>query len=78
MKSKAVIGKPVLSGGNLILSGANGPAGQPYRILSTTNVALNVTNWVPVYTNVFAPDGSYSYTNTPLTNSANFFKLVSP
>ena len=78
VKPKAVIGQPVLSGGSLILSGANGPAGQPYRILSSTNVALNVTNWVPVYTNVFAPDGSYSYTNTPLTNVQSFFRLVSP
>jgi hypothetical protein len=72
------IGKPILSGGNLILSGTNGPAGQPYRILSSTNVALNVTNWLPVWTNVFASDGSYSYTNSPLTNKATFFRLVSP
>jgi hypothetical protein len=41
-------------------------------------VATAVVNWVPVYTNVFANDGSYSYTNSPLTNKATFFKLVSP
>ena len=79
VKPKTVIGKPVLSNGNLILSGTNGPAGQPYRILSSTNVALPLaTGWLPVYTNVFAADGSYSYTNTPLTNKASFFILVSP
>ena len=78
VKPKAVIGKPVLSGGSLILSGVNGPAGQPYRILSSTNVALPLGSWLPVYTNVFALDGSYSYTNTPVTGSASFFILVSP
>jgi fibronectin-binding autotransporter adhesin len=78
VKPKVTIGKPVLSGGNLILSGTNGPAGQPYRILSSTNVALNITNWIPVFTNAFAPDGSYIYTNTPVTNKATFFRLVSP
>jgi fibronectin-binding autotransporter adhesin len=78
VKARVAIGRPVLSGGNFILSGTNGPAGQTYRILSSTNVALPVINWTPVYTNVFAADGSYTYTNTPLTNKATFFKLVSP
>jgi autotransporter-associated beta strand protein len=78
VKAKPVLGKPVVSGGNFILSGTNGPAGQVYRILSSTNVALPVINWTPVFTNVFAPDGSYTYTNSPLTSKATFFKLVSP
>ena len=78
VKPKVSIGQPVLSGGNLILSGTNGPANQPYRILSSTNVALPLAGWLPVYTNVFATDGSYLYTNTPLTNTARFFILVSP
>jgi PKD repeat protein len=78
VKPKAVIGKPVLSGGSLILSGNNGPAGQPYRILSSTNVALALAGWTPVWTNVFAADGSYAYTNTPVTNKSSFFILISP
>jgi len=78
VKPKTVIGKPVLSGGNLILSGVNGPAGQPYRILSSTNVALPLASWTPVLTNVFANDGSYGYTNSAPTNKASFFILVSP
>ena len=77
--SKVAIAQPILSGGNLIFGGTGGPVGQPYRILSTTNVALPVLNWTPVYTNVFLPpNGSYAYTNTPLTNAQNFFRLVSP
>jgi autotransporter-associated beta strand protein len=79
VKPKLAIGKPVLSGGNLILSGTNGPIGQQYRILTSTNLATSVVSWLPVWTNVFAaPNGSYNYTNTPLTNKASFFRLVSP
>jgi hypothetical protein len=44
----------------------------------TTNVSLPLANWTPVMTNVFAADGSYSYTNTLGTNTAGFFLLVSP
>lgn len=72
------IGSPVLSSGSLILSGTGGIAGNQYRIVTTTNVALPVASWTPVWTNVFAPDGSYGYTNSPLTNSASFFRLVTP
>jgi autotransporter-associated beta strand protein len=78
VKARVALGKPVLSGGQLILSGTNGPAGQTYRILTSTNVATVIGNWTPVFTNVFAADGSYTYTNSPLTNKATFFKLVSP
>jgi hypothetical protein len=46
--------------------------------LTTTNVALALAGWTPVWTNVFAADGSFSYTNTPGVNPAGFFLLVSP
>jgi PKD repeat protein len=72
------IGSPVLSGGSLIFGGTGGSANTQYRILSTTNVALPIATWIPVWTNVFKPDGSYSYTNSPLTNKATFFRLVTP
>ncbi|MBC8094240.1 MAG: PKD domain-containing protein, partial [Akkermansiaceae bacterium] len=72
------IGSVQLAGGNLILSGANGPAGVGYRILSSTNLALPLASWTTVYTSAFAADGTYSYTNSPLTNAASFFRLVSP
>jgi hypothetical protein len=39
---------------------------------------LPLTDWTPVATNVFAPDGSYSYTNVSELNSAGYFLLVSP
>jgi PKD repeat protein len=71
------IGSPVLSGGSLILSGT-GSAGTQYRILSTTDLTLPLASWTPVWTNIFAPDGSYSYTNSSLSNTAGFFRLVTP
>jgi PKD repeat protein len=78
VKPKPALGKPVLSGSSMILSGVNGPAGQQYRILSTTNVALPLASWTPVYTNTFNSDGSYGYTNSTLLNKAGFLLLVSP
>jgi PKD repeat protein len=78
VKPRPFIGNPVLSGGNFIFSGTNGVAGAQYRILSSTNVSLALTNWTPVATNAFAANGSYNYTNSSTTNMANFFRLVSP
>jgi PKD repeat protein len=72
------IGSTQISNGQFILSGSNGPAGVQYRILGTTNLALPLASWTPLFTNVFATDGSYSYTNSSLTNAASFFQLVSP
>jgi PKD repeat protein len=72
-----MIGHAGLSGGQFVLSGTNCPAGAQYRILNTTNLMLPVTSWTPVVTNIFNPDGTYSYTNSP-SGAAGFFRLVSP
>jgi PKD repeat protein len=71
-----VLGGVTAANGGLIFSGVNGPAGMSYRILAATNLAAPA--WLPIWTNVFAPDGSYDYTNSTLTNPAYFFRLVSP
>jgi hypothetical protein len=66
VKPKVVIGGvTVTANGKLVFSGTNGPAGQEYRILTTTNVAMPLGSWTPVWTNVFGANGSYNYTNTP-------------
>jgi PKD repeat protein len=79
VKPKAAIGVVTLTtDGSMVFSGTNGPAGQQYRILTTTNVSLALGSWTPVWTNVFGPDGSYNYTNMPGVNPAGFFLLVSP
>jgi uncharacterized repeat protein (TIGR03803 family) len=74
-----VIGSPVLSGHtNFIFSGTNGVPSAQYRIFTTTNVALPFASWVNVFTGAFDANGNYSYTNSPATNPANFFRLTSP
>jgi hypothetical protein len=79
VKPKAALGGVTLAaGGSMVFSGTNGPAGQQYRILTTTDVSLSLASWTPVWTNVFAPDGSYDYTNIPGVSPAGYFLLVSP
>ncbi len=60
-----------------VLSGTNCPVGVQYRVLSSTNVALPLASWQPVFTNIFLANGNFSYTNAS-TNLARFFELVSP
>jgi beta-galactosidase/beta-glucuronidase len=47
-----------LSGTTLTLSATNGTSGGDYRLLMTTNVALPLSQWTPVLTNVFDSDGN--------------------
>ena len=76
--AQPTLGSPVLSAGSLTFSGTGGIPNAQYRILTSTNVALPLAGWTPVATNTFAPDGSYSYTQSFLTNAASFFLLVTP
>jgi PKD repeat protein len=62
---------------HFVLSGTNCPAGLQYRLLSSTNLALPLAEWQPVFTNTFLNNGSFAYTNS-LTNTTGFFHLVSP
>jgi autotransporter-associated beta strand protein len=52
-----------VGGGNVILSGTNGTAGQNYYVLTSTNVALPLTNWTRAATSMFDSLGNFSYTN---------------
>jgi PKD repeat protein len=65
------------STGQLIFNGSNCPAGVQYRILSSTNVQTTLANWTPVYTNTFASNGTFSYTNM-IGKTNTFFIMVSP
>jgi len=65
------------SAGFIVFSGTNCPAGVQYRILTQTNVAKPLSSWIPVATNTFLSNGSFSYSN-PKTNPAAYFRLVTP
>jgi hypothetical protein len=68
IKVIATAAQPVLSGAsvsgtNFIFSGSNGPVGHNYVVLTSTNLATPLTNWTPVLTNGFNPDGTFNVTN---------------
>jgi fibronectin-binding autotransporter adhesin len=75
--TRPVISSLLLSSGNLILSGTNGPAGGTYVELATTNVALPLASWTPVATNTFSGTGTFSVTNA-ISGKQRFFAIQTP
>jgi hypothetical protein len=50
-------------GTNLVFSGSGGSPGSNYVVLTSTNVALRLTNWTPLVTNYFDASGNFGFTN---------------
>ena len=75
---------PILSGmqivgQNLILTGTNGVAGANYLVLTATNLATPLTNWMILSTNPLGAGGSFYLTNPLNLNlPATFYRLRSP
>ena len=69
---------PIVSGGNLILTGAGTPGGT-YSLLSSTNVAATLANWTTNLTGVISASGVISNA-IPISTSepARFFRLQTP
>jgi hypothetical protein len=63
----------ILSGTNLIFSGTNGSFGANYLILTTTNLALPISNWSILSTNQFGNGGAVNFTNPLNPNSPQLF-----
>jgi uncharacterized repeat protein (TIGR03803 family) len=53
-----------LSGANLVLNGINGQSGGTYYALMSTNLALPLSQWTPVATNVLSAGGNFTITAT--------------
>ena len=73
-----VVNHPVVSGGNLNLTGSGGTPGAGYTWLTTTNLSAPIT-WTTNTTGNF--DGSGNFSNAiPVTTStpAQFFRLRTP
>jgi len=64
-----------LSGTNLVISGTNGLAGEQYNVLTTTNLALPLSNWTVLPTNTFTT-GSFSITNAFNATAPRSFYLI--
>jgi hypothetical protein len=61
--TQPVIGSTKASGGNLIFSGSGGTANGAYYVLTSTNLATPLTNWMVLSTNQFDASGNFSTTN---------------
>lgn len=53
-----------VAGSNLLISGSGGTANAAYHVLTATNVALPLTNWIALLTNQFDGNGNFIFTNT--------------
>jgi hypothetical protein len=53
------ISQLMLNGTALEIAGANGLPGRPYVIFSSTNLALPLAQWIPVFTNAFDTGGNF-------------------
>jgi hypothetical protein len=63
----------------MVINGSGGLGNAAYRILSTTNVALPVAQWTPIFTNQFSASGAFSYTNVIQPNvRAQYFRVSEP
>jgi fibronectin-binding autotransporter adhesin len=64
--TNATITKVTLSSTNLLIHGTNNNVPNNtfhYVVLSTPNLTNTFSNWTPVVTNPFNPDGTFDYTN---------------
>ena len=69
-----VINNVAVSGGNVVLSGTNGPSGGTYVVLTTTNVTLPFSSWTPIATNTFSGTGTFNVTNA-ISGPSGFFSI---
>jgi autotransporter-associated beta strand protein len=74
-----VVNPPVVSGGNLILTGSGGIADAGYTLLTTTNLATPLAGWATNSTGTFSGTGAFS-NSIPISQSqaAQFFLLRTP
>ena len=65
-----------LSGTNVVLSATNGVAGGTYYVFSSTNLALPLSQWTPVATNVLSGSGNFTTTVTNANTTAQQFFIL--
>jgi len=70
-----IAGGPVISGtalasGSLVLSGTGGAANGTFQVLTTTNLATPLANWIPVSTNSYDANGNFNV-SIPVSSSTH-------
>jgi len=69
----------VVSGSNLIASGAGGPPGGTYYVVTSTNVGLPIVSWPRLLTNTFNGSGNFAFTNAVVPGTPErFYRLQLP
>jgi hypothetical protein len=74
--SQPGISSVTLSGGNVILSGTNGPVNQNYYVLTSTNITQPRASWTPLATNQFSGTGTFNFTNAVGVGEPRRFYLL--
>lgn len=64
-----------VGGGNVTLSGTNGPANGTYVVVTSTNVAQALSLWVPVATNQFDSNGHFTWSTNIMSDPYRFYRL---
>jgi uncharacterized repeat protein (TIGR03803 family) len=64
VSAQPVIAKLTFSGTNLVLNGSGGISNRTYYVLSSTNPATPLNQWIPLATNVLGSNGIFSITAT--------------
>jgi autotransporter-associated beta strand protein len=74
---------PVLASGTMLPNRTfqlvfSGPSNETYRVLSSTDLAVPVSSWVPMFTNIFG-QGPTNYIDTAATNyGVRYYRLQAP
>jgi len=61
--SQPVVNNVMVSNGNLVFSGTNGTVNGSYVVLVSTDLAVPIAGWLPLATNAFDANGTFSVTN---------------
>lgn len=65
-----------VSGGHIVISGANGLANTNFYLLATTNIRAPLTNWTVLSTNMTSGTGTFSVTNAVTPGAKQQFFTV--
>jgi len=69
----------LITGTNLVFTGTNGTAGASYAVLTATDVAMPLSNWVSLLTNQFGAGGGFAFTNAIAPGERQrYFQLRTP
>jgi polygalacturonase len=66
----------VNNGTNVVVAGTGGTTNFNYIVLTSTNVAVPLSQWSSIYTNQFDPAGNFSFSNAVSAGSPQRFYLI--